>query len=289
MKLSKSLVSLFLLLVLTLSGCAKQNCLECAMAPEELKAKDAVFKDLNKKTLELYQQGKIKDALVFANQSLDYSKKTFGSESPKTATALNNLGELYRIQGKLSDAEQCYKKSLAIREKVLGKNNVQVALSQNNLASVYFAEKRFDKAEALYKDSVEVLNATLGKDDLNTEIMKRNLAEVYKVEKKFLEAETIYKEIITGRDSKKDKKDDVSYAKALNDLAAIYYLQGKYQECLPLFTKTLSILETKIGVNSPDLIVVLDNIAQAYKKTGDNAKALTYTERAKGLRNKKPA
>lgn len=285
----RNILGLFLVLALVLSGCAKKECLECAMSTDELNAKDAVFKDLNKKTFAFYQQGKISDATTYANQALEYSQTTFGSESPKTATALNNLGELYRLQGRFIEAEKFYKKSLSIREKVFGKNNIQVALAQNNLGSVYFAQKRFDKAEELYKSSVDVLTQALSKGDPNINIMKKNLAEVYKVEKKYTEAENIYKEILSEHESKNDNKEDVNYAKSLNDLAAIYYLEGKYLESLPLFTKTLSILEKIKGVNNPDLIVVLDNISQVYKKTGDNVKATSYAERANSLRNKKPA
>ena len=152
-------------LVLLISGCAKQNCMQCAcnsnLSKEEIKAKEAIWKSLNEKTVSLYQQGKVKEAILAANQSLEYANKNFGEAHTKTATALNNLGELYRLQGKLYDAEKNYKKSLSIREKIFGKDNLDVALSYNNLASVYFAEKKFDKSEELYKKSVDILKLKL--------------------------------------------------------------------------------------------------------------------------------
>ncbi len=274
-------------LTLILSGCTKPVCRECKMTTEQLKATDAVFKDLNQKTFTLYQKGDLKEASVAGNKALDYARSTFGSDSPKTATALNNLGELHRLQGKFSDAEGCYLKAISIREKVLGKNNVQVALSKNNLASVYFAQKKFAQAEELYKQSVDILTFALKEGDPNIIVMKRNLAEVYKVDKKYSKAEAIYKEFITEHDKKKDKKDDVDYAKSLNDLAAIYYLQGKYNECIPLFSNTLAILEKTPGIQAGDLVVVLDNIAQSYNKLGDKIKSQAFSDKANALRTKK--
>jgi tetratricopeptide (TPR) repeat protein len=57
------------------------------------------------------------------------------SQSPDTATSLNNLSALYRAQGKDEQAEPLYQRALAIHEQQLGPLHPATATSLNNLAA----------------------------------------------------------------------------------------------------------------------------------------------------------
>jgi tetratricopeptide (TPR) repeat protein len=58
------------------------------------------------------------------------------ADSPDLATALSNLGRLYRDQKRFADAEPLYKRALAIREKVYGADDPSVAAVLRNYAIV---------------------------------------------------------------------------------------------------------------------------------------------------------
>jgi tetratricopeptide (TPR) repeat protein len=77
-------------------------------------------KDLFQKVIELYRQGKYHEAIPFAQRLLELDRQELGNEDVETATALNNLAELYRLSGDYTKAEPLCSEALRIRRKVLG-------------------------------------------------------------------------------------------------------------------------------------------------------------------------
>ena len=67
---------------------------------------------------------------------------------------------------------------------------------------------------------------------------------------------------------------DVAASRSYNNIAIIYRKQGKYEEALELYTKSLDI-ETRIygGDNHPDVAVSIKNIGIVYHNKGDRAAA----------------
>ncbi len=114
-----------------------------------VQAQETLWKDLNAKTITLYQRGRYVEAARVAEEALKVAEETFGPNHPKVATTLNNLAELYRAQGQYSAAEPLYKQALAIWEKALGPNHPDVARTLNNLAVIYKKTGRTDEAKKL--------------------------------------------------------------------------------------------------------------------------------------------
>ena len=52
----------------------------------------------------------------------------------ETATARNNLGEVYRSQGLAIEAEQQFRQSIGIWEEIAGPDHLETAISLHNLA-----------------------------------------------------------------------------------------------------------------------------------------------------------
>src|SRR5512145_2373743 len=82
--------------------------------------------------------------------------RTLGANDPRLATALNYLGELYRVQGRLPAAEQALQEALAIREKALGPDSVAVAETVNNLALTRQAMGRPAEARTLLRRALAI-------------------------------------------------------------------------------------------------------------------------------------
>jgi tetratricopeptide (TPR) repeat protein len=54
-------------------------------------------------------------------------------------------------------------------------------------------------------------------------------------------------------------------AENLNNLALLYFAQGKYEEAEPLYLRSLAILEKQLGENHPNVATSLNNLAALYK------------------------
>ena len=75
-------------------------------------------------------------------------------------------------------------------------------------------------------------------------------------------------------------------AQTLNNLAGVYYSQGKYTEAEPLFMRALAIDEKALGPEHPSVATNLENYAGLLRKTDREAEAETLEVRAKAIRAK---
>ena len=57
-------------------------------------------------------------------------------------------------------------------------------------------------------------------------------------------------------------------ATSLNNLAALYYSQGRYEEAEPLYLEALDLRKQLLGDNHPDVAQSLNNLAYLYQSQG---------------------
>src|SRR5262249_40982425 len=72
----------------------------------------------------------------------------------------------------------------------------------------------------------------------------------------------------------------------LNDLALVYWTQGKYNEAEGLYKRALAILETALGGNHSDVGRTLNNLALVYRVQGKYSEAEGLLKRALVIREK---
>ena len=80
--------------------------------------------------------------------------------------------------------------------------------------------------------------------------------------------------------------EDPRLATSLNNLAALYNLQGKYTEAEPLSKRSLAIREKALGPDHPDVATSLNNLAALYRAQGRYAEAEPLYQRALAIREK---
>jgi tetratricopeptide (TPR) repeat protein len=222
---------------------------------------------INEKVLSLYQQERYQEAIAYAEQSLEQSKKIFGNRSNEYATFLNNLAFLYDSQGRYGEAEPLYKDALEIKLKLLGKEHLDTANSFNNLAFLYDSQGRYVEAEPLYKDVLEIKLKLLGKEHPDTASSFNNLARLYSRQGRYVEAEPLLKDAleiflkILG-------KEHPDTASSFNNLAFLYLRQGRYREAEPLFKDALEIRLKILGKEHPDTAFSLNDLAFLYDSQG---------------------
>ncbi len=131
------------------------------------------------KAMHLFHTGAYEQALPLFVSELDVARSQYGLASGEHATALNNLGEVYRQLGQLDEAEEQFVQALAIEEARLGIDDPWLAKPLNNLALVYRAQGRYPEAERNLKRSLQILEDSLGHRHPDVAGSLNNLARLY--------------------------------------------------------------------------------------------------------------
>ncbi len=213
---------------------------------------------------------------------LEIREKALGPDHPETATSLNNLALLYKIQGIYAKAEPLYLRALVINEKVLGPNHPRTASSLNNLAGLYESQGAYAKAEPLYLRALAIKEKVLGPDHTSTGISLNNLALLYKIQGAYAKAEPLYLRALAINE-KVLGPNHPSNASSLNNLAGLYMSQGAYAKTEPLYLRALAIREKVLGPDHPSTAISLNNLAVLYMNQGAYAKAEPLYLRALGI------
>jgi tetratricopeptide (TPR) repeat protein len=72
---------------------------------------------------------------------------------------------------------------------------------------------------------------------------------------------------------------DPDVARSLNNLAGLYYAQGRYEAAEPLYQRALAIQEQRLGPNHPDVVVTLNNYLALLKAMHRDAEAAQLEHR----------
>ena len=241
--------------------------------------------DLFQKTYELYGQRKYREAIPLAQQLVELDQKDLGSEDPETATALNNLAELYRLAGDYAKAELFCSEALRIREKVLGHEALDTAQSLNNMALIYKDVGNYAKAEPLFSEALRLRQDVLGPENPDTVLTLSNLALLYLANGEYSKAEPLLAQALQIR-QKVLGPEHPETANSLNNLATLYEVMGSYTKAEPLYQQALHIMEEALGPDHPSTATSLSNLAALYHAMGNYSQAQTLFERVLQIRQK---
>jgi tetratricopeptide (TPR) repeat protein len=228
--------------------------------------------ELNRRIVELYQQGKYKEAIPLAERLVALKNREKGDEDPETATSLNNLALLYEMTGDYAKAEPLCKEALEIYQKVLGREHPLTANSLNSLAELYKDMGDYAKAEPLLKEVLEIRQKVLGREHPDTATSLNNLAGLYQAMGDYAKAEALYKEALEIS-RKVLGREHPDTASSLNNLAALYQDMGDYAKAEPLYKEALEIRQKVLGREHPDTADTLNNLAELSEAIGDYGKA----------------
>ena len=118
-------------------------------------------------------------ALPYFVRAKDEAAARAGFGSSGHATALNNLGEIYRQLERFDEAEPLFREALAIDEATLGPEDQGLAKPLNNLALVQRARGDHVEAERNLKRSLRILENSLGRRHPDVAGSLNNLARLY--------------------------------------------------------------------------------------------------------------
>ena len=164
-------------------------------------------------------------------------EKSGGPNDPGLATALDNLGKLYRDvpQFDMRKAEPALKRALAIREDALGAEHPETAKVLSDLSLLYFYEKQPAAAEEFAGRSLPLEEKAFGAESLQVSTTLNRLGIAQRDEGKFTEAELSLKRALAIRETKQAPQSWIAIS--LANLASVYQLEGQETKAIPLITR----------------------------------------------------
>ncbi len=121
------------------------------------------LRTVHRQVEDMFEKGHYDDAVPFAEQAVQLSEQEFGAEHPTTATLIDNLARLHRLQGRFDTAKILYRRGLAIRTISLETNHPDLAASHDNLGIVYTALERYADAEEQHSEAVRIMVDSLAR------------------------------------------------------------------------------------------------------------------------------
>ncbi|KAL4236673.1 hypothetical protein ACF0H5_005057 [Mactra antiquata] len=124
-----------------------------------------------------YKQGQIEKALAYHMQNLKVIRGEVGTNHPRIANMLNEIGLVY---DELNDprAGNLYEAALTITRNTYGDNHIGTASIRYNLGAFYLGCNYFSKAKYQFKEAYKVLINVLGQEHPNTVQVKKAIDTV---------------------------------------------------------------------------------------------------------------
>ncbi|HEY3808065.1 MAG TPA: tetratricopeptide repeat protein [Kofleriaceae bacterium] len=216
--------------------------------------------------------GNLPAAQAGYEHAVAFIEKEVGSGNFWLDSALDQLGNLLKVEGKLDEAQHALERALALREKLYGKDHPWVAAELNNLGNVYRVQAKFDDAKRLYDRALAIRLEAYGPVSHDVGVSYLNLGTFYSERGDNATARTYYEkalaidEQISGSDS-----DDV--ASASQDLGSTMISLGEVDEGRARVERAITIYSTA-NPNDTRVAVALSNLADADMSEGKWADAL---------------
>lgn len=211
-------------------------------------------------------QGRYREALEKLDAAYTIRKNAYGPESLSAASALSNLGDLYRLTGDLAKAEETQLKALGIKRTMLGLSPESIATCEFYLAEVYRDLKMYGAAEARYREA-QRLEASIGisnyLDGLHTRL---HLADLLRLEGKSGEASGILAPIYDQ--IARSWPRHPYFADACETLALLKQSEKQLEDAERLLKTALDVRKSSLPADHPLIAQTLAEYAAVLRSAG---------------------
>ncbi|NUQ66031.1 MAG: CHAT domain-containing protein, partial [Pirellulales bacterium] len=215
----------------------------------------------------LFNQGKPRDAIGPARQSVEIQKEILGPKSLSYANGLSNLANFLLAAGRYAEAEPLLREAIQINRDVLGCKHPAYMAALNNLAGMYQLTGDCARAEPLLKEAVQVVAECYGQRHPDYATALNNLGGLYYTEGEHRQAEPLFLQALELRKELIGTKHP-DYATSLNNLAGLYESTRDFAKAEPLYRKAMELRREVLGTDHPDYAASLNNLAGLYRATG---------------------
>lgn len=229
-------------------------------------------------------ENKLDDALALYKKSLALVEKQDGADSAASGTIHANFGLIYQRMGKLKEAEAEERTAITIFQAKLGNVCPEAAQCMCDLAQQYMFEHKI-KQEIQILEQALAIYAKVAADGLRYARCAEQLGSAYYSAGRYSDAEELSRKSLAIH-QKQVGPYSKSVAITLTNLAEGLAKQGKNQEALNCFYKSIAILEKATQLSS-GMLANLHGIAEIYVLQADYKKAETILRQDLAFREKK--
>lgn len=229
----------------------------------------------------------------YLNKALDIYTKFYGSTHAMVSDCLIKMGTLYRYQDNNEEALKYYKQALDIDLALWGEEHLKTASAYSLMGSLYYDWEKYDEALSYYTMALHIRTGLL--QDIEHPVWDRSLYnmaktlealgdECYDAEKN-ADALKHYQnglEFLLLR----EKEPDVSLARAYKHIGNAYYNLEDYIHAVEFFLKSLDVRLAVNGEGNAKTAYVCKDVADTYKKLGEQDKARDYYQKAYNMYQK---
>lgn len=254
------------------SGCSKGSC-GCSSNSHEneddLKLK---LKAMNYDIIQSIGNGQYEEGLEISDLYLEAIKGSYGEQHSFFQSALNNKAFILKMIGKLEDALPLFEKVLSNYLANKDTEIEKIVIVKQNIATLLRDMKRNDEAIKIFEDLFSMLKTTTIMPNTEANIYI-SASGCYRALKQFKICEELLQkaEVIVEQNY---GESNLPLANIYNQYGLCYKDQGKFEESLSFYLKSLSIKEAILEKTHPEVLKSRQNLSQLYIEMGKKDKAL---------------
>jgi tetratricopeptide (TPR) repeat protein len=222
-------------------------------------------------------------AFLLFQQALKLSEISYGTEHPKTAEILNNIGLLLWTQGHLAEARLTLLSALSKCEAALGAEHSDTALYLNNLGLVVQHLGDFSAAQVVYQRALAIREKLYGPEHPDVAQSLGNLGFLFSEQGRLVDAKLLQVRALAIREKMLGSDHPVT-AFSLNNLGAVLQMERDFVGAQALHKRALAIREKTLGSNHPAVAQSLHNLGEVFEAQGHLPLAQHTYERALAIR-----
>lgn len=169
--------------------------------------------------LQLYNEGKYKEALPLAQRALLLRENT-GVNAQQLHLTITELGEIYLALKKYGEAESQFQRVIKIYEQSNMEDRRLPELLET-VAIIRHVRGRPDQAEELYQRALQIREKLYGSKHADVAQSIFNLAEFYQFTGNYKKAEPLYQRLVSLREQASGRSDKVQLSEVLDRYACL--------------------------------------------------------------------
>ena len=145
----------------------------------------------------LYVDGRIREAVTWLSESLQWRKSHFVEDHPDRLASQHELAGAYEADGQVGKAVELLEHVVAVEEKVLAEDHPDRLASQHELAGAYQADGQVGKAVELLEHVVAIREKVLAEDHPDRLASQHELARAYQADGQVGKAVELLEHVVT--------------------------------------------------------------------------------------------
>lgn len=215
-------------------------------------------------------------ALTPADEALALTLGSAPPESEAAAQAWETSGRVHQSAGRRDAALKALSEALRIRQ-ALAADSIETARSLRQLGSSLDEFGESERGVGLLREAQAAFRTLRGESDAEYMTTLQALGSALQRLRRYAEAEAVQRESLAIH--RRVHGDSAATFWALNELGRVLASAGRPREALPLYEEAAVMGAQKIGVDSPSMVVLLNNHALACMRAGlDGCAARTFSE-----------